>query len=37
MGGIIASFRLELIFLVVYLLKLLKIQAVWKKSPAGTN
>lgn len=37
MGGIITSFRLELIFLVVYLLKLLKIQAVWKKSPAGTN
>jgi hypothetical protein len=36
-GGIIASFRLELIFLVVYLLKLLNIQAIWKKSPAGTN
>lgn len=37
MGAFIASFRLELIFLVVYLIKLLNIQAVWKKSPAGIN
>lgn len=37
MGAFVASFRLELIFLIVYLLKLLKIQAMWKKSPAGIN
>lgn len=36
-GAYIATFRLELVFLVVYLIKLLKIQAVWKKSPAGTK
>ncbi|MCF6401314.1 hypothetical protein L3C95_00410 [Chitinophaga filiformis] len=34
-GSYIASFRLELILLVIYLIKLLKMQAIWKKSPAG--
>lgn len=37
LGAFITSFRLELIFLVIYLMKLLKIQAMWKKCPAGTN
>ncbi|PWV54477.1 hypothetical protein [Chitinophaga sp. S165] len=36
-GAFIASFRLELIFLVIYLLKLLKIQPMWKKSRVSTN
>jgi len=36
-GSYIASFRLELILLIIYLIKLLKIQAIWKKSPAGLN
>jgi len=36
-GRFIASFRLELVFLIIYLIKLLKIQAIWKKSPAGLN
>jgi len=36
-GSYIASFRLELVLLIIYLIKLLKIQAIWKKSPAGLN
>jgi len=34
-GSYIASFRLELVLLIIYLIKLLKMQAIWKKSPAG--
>lgn len=36
-GSYIVSFRLELVLLIIYLIKLLKIQAIWKKSPAGLN
>jgi hypothetical protein len=35
-GEYSSPFRLELILLIVYLIKLLKMQKVWRKSPAGT-
>jgi hypothetical protein len=36
-GSYMASFRVELIFLVIYAIKLRKMQEVWKKSPAGID
>lgn len=36
-GSYMASFRIELFFLVIYALKLRKMQEVWKKSPAGMD
>lgn len=36
-GSFIFSFRLELILLLIYMIKLFRMQAIWKKSPAGVN
>lgn len=36
-GRFIASFRPELVFLIIYLIRLLKMRAIWKKSPPGLS
>lgn len=36
-GSHMGSFRIELLFLIIYAIKLRKMQEVWKKSPAGID
>lgn len=36
-GSYMASFRVEIFFLIIYAIKLRRMQEVWKKSPAGID